>query len=293
MMRRVDPGIVLSAAALPDLDWTLALLRAAGKYLDLVSIHDYWDPLWQKDEPKDYVAAILECEKPDKLIAATRQVLGVSGFADSIGIAFDEWNLRGWHHPAGNSPEALEARNRNDIAATYTMADALFSASFLNACLRNADIVRMANISPTVNTRGPLFVHDGGIVRRTSFHALKMYVDQLLPRLADCFIQSDRIVSGETSVAAFDAVASCEGSGGELRLMLLNRDPTRPLSLRLKVDGQPISGAFDSLSLSGDSPDAFNSVESPERVTPQKAHVDIDNGIVTLPPHTLMYVRLG
>lgn len=293
MMRRVDSTIVLSAAALPDLDWTLALLRAAGKYLDLVSIHDYWDPLWQKDEPRSYLEAILQAEKPDRLIANTRQILGVAGVEDRIRIAFDEWNLRGWHHPEGSSAAALAARDRNDIAATYTMADAVFSAGFFNACLRNADIVQMANISPTVNARGPLHVHEGGIVRRTTFHVMKMYVDQLLPRLTDSHIRSDRIGAGASTVAAFDAISSCADNGGEVRLMLVNRDPARPLSLRLKLDGHPVSGAFDTLTLSGDSPDAFNSVDTPERVTPQKGHIDIADGMATIPPHAVMSVRLG
>ena len=89
-------------------------------------------------------------------------IIGATGLGDRVGIAFDEWNLRGWHHPVGNAPEAIAARDANDVNATYTMADALFTASFLNACLRHADVVRMANIAPTVNTRGPLFVHPDG-----------------------------------------------------------------------------------------------------------------------------------
>mgnify|MGYP000235739027 CR=1 FL=1 len=293
MMRRVDPGIVLSAAALPDLDWTLALLRAAGRYLDLVSIHDYWDPLWQKDAPRSYLSAILQSEKPERLIASTRQILGVAGFGERIRIAFDEWNLRGWHHPEGNSPAALAARDKNDIAATYTMADALFSASFLNACLRNADIVQMANISPTVNARGPLFVHDKGMVRRTTFHVMKMYANGLMPDVADAFLKSDRIGDGSDSVAALDAIATTDGARGPLVLMLVNRSPDRPLTAQLRVDGQPLTGAFDSLALGGDSPDAFNAIDAPERVTPQKGHVDIDGGDLTIPPHTLLQVRIG
>lgn len=49
----------------------------------------------------------------------------------------------------------LDARRENDIAATYTMADALFSACFLNACLRHSDVVDIACHAPIVNTRGP------------------------------------------------------------------------------------------------------------------------------------------
>jgi alpha-N-arabinofuranosidase len=70
----------------------------------------------------------------------------LTGLAGKVGIAFDEWNLHGWHHPNGNSPDAIRARDKNDDNSCYTMADALFTASFLNTWLRNADVVTMANI---------------------------------------------------------------------------------------------------------------------------------------------------
>jgi alpha-N-arabinofuranosidase len=292
MMRRVDPAIVLSAAALPDLDWTLALLRAAGKYLDLVSIHDYWDPLWPRDEPKGYLDAILESEKPDEAITRTEQVLAVSGFKDKVRITFDEWNLRGWHHPEGNSPAALAARDRNDINATYTMADAIFSAGFLNACLRHSGSVHMANISPTVNARGPLFAHKNGIVKRTSFHVLQMYSDHLRPKLADTFVASAEVRKGDRAVAAVDAVASCEGVGGPTSLMLINRHPSEAVTVSLRLDGANPSGDHEATILDGDSTDAFNDVDAPERVKPHNEVMTISNGKLTLPPHSLTSLRL-
>jgi alpha-N-arabinofuranosidase len=292
MMRRVDEGIILSAAALPDVDWTLALLRAAGRYLDLVSIHDYWDPLWPRDEPRSYLSAMMQAEKPDALIAKSRAILEVAGFAGKVGIAFDEWNLRGWHHPAGGSPEAIAARDRNDIDATYTMADAIFSAGFFNACLRNADIVKMANISPTVNARGPLFVHSAGIVRRTSWHALKMYVDGMAPLLADTFVKSDRLASDEGSVAVIDAVASSEQLGGPVRLMLLNRDPERSRQVAVEIDGEPIAGKLQATILSGSGPDDYNSIAEPDRVKPFAAELAVVSGSMELPPHAIVSLTI-
>ena len=69
-----------------------------------------------------------------------------------IKIAFDEWNLRSWHHPGFSGHRArkvdyqdpeiialIKAREKSLEPSLYTMADALFCASFFNACLRNAD----------------------------------------------------------------------------------------------------------------------------------------------------------
>ena len=54
MMRRVDPTAQLSAAALPDVDWNVNLLRAAGQRLDWISIHKYWNLTVEENRFADY-----------------------------------------------------------------------------------------------------------------------------------------------------------------------------------------------------------------------------------------------
>ena len=88
------------------------------------------------------------------------------------------------------------------------MADAVFSAGFLNTCLRHADSVRMANMAPVVNTRGPLYVHPGGLVKRTTYHVLQMYANLLAEHVADAWTGGDRLEGSE--IQALDAVATCE-----------------------------------------------------------------------------------
>ena len=292
MMKRVDPSIHLLAAALPDLDWTLSLLRAAGEFLDMVSIHAYYDPLWQKDEPSPYAACILRSGQVESAIRLTEQVIGVAGCEGRIGIAFDEWNLRGWHHPEGNAPEKIAARDCNDRNATYTMADAIFSAGLLNTCLRHAASVQMANMAPVVNTRGPLYVHPGGVVRRTTFHVLSMYANLLAANVADSFVSSDPFAQGEASIPALDALVTCDDSRRAWKLALVNRHPTQPLRCRVSLAGRLLQGDCPAVLLSGDSVDAYNDVNAPDRVIPQEAVLPLVDGAVTLPPHTLAVLTL-
>lgn len=292
MMKRVDPSIKLLAAALPDVDWTLALLRHAGAYLDMVSIHGYWDPLWQKDEPSDYASCVTRAGQVETAIRATEHIIAVAGYEGRIGIAFDEWNLRSWHHPHGNLPEAIAARDRNDINATYTMADAVFSAGFLNTCLRHANTVRMANMAPVVNTRGPLFVHPGGIVERTTFHVLSIYANLLAENVADAWVTSDPFTYAETSVPALDAVATCDDGMRLWRLALVNRHPELELACTIALDGKRLGGAYGATVLSGDSPNAYNGVEHPDRVVPVQTELIFADGVTTLPPHSVVIVRI-
>jgi alpha-L-arabinofuranosidase len=75
------------------------------------------------------------------------------------------------------------------------MADALFSAGFLNSCLRRGDVVKLANLAPCINARGPLFVHPEGIVRRSTFHVMAMYANLLGERVLDTHVAAGELAS--------------------------------------------------------------------------------------------------
>jgi hypothetical protein len=132
-MKAADPHIQLTAAALPTREWTLPLLKMAGQYLDYISIHNYWLPLWGKNDMPDYLTCIMHSESPEQMIANYIGVLQESGYRGRIKIAFDEWNLRGWHHEGFprkevqdyTNPEVIRlvaAREKNHIASQYTMS---------------------------------------------------------------------------------------------------------------------------------------------------------------------------
>jgi len=302
-MKAADPTIQLSAAALPSREWSLPLLEQAGPYLDYISIHAYWLPLWQKQETPDYLTCIAYSERPEAQIADFVEVLEESGYRGRIKIAFDEWCLRGWHHPGFprkvvqdyGDPEVqalIKARELNDIASQYTMADALFSASFLNACLRHADDVGMANIAPIVNTRGPLFVHPGGVVRRTHFHTMAMYANELEPRVGRLERKSTSLRHGGRSVPVVDAIATTNESGERWAIAVVNRHPSQVVACTLKMGGVLLDGDFAATVLTADSPDAYNDIQQPDRVRPKEIKMTFDQGLTELPPHSLAIVRV-
>lgn len=290
MMRAVDEDILLSAAAVPDSEWTMGLLRSAGRYLDLISIHGYWDHLSQVENPSDYMTAIMQCESPERMIEATRNVIGAAGFTGKVRIAFDEWNLRGWHHPDGTGNDKIQARDLNDVPSTYTMADALFSASFFNACLRNADVVTMANVAPSVNTRGPLYAHADGIVKRTTFHAMKMYVDHTRERMIVTRAEGPRLEHKGRSIAKVDTIASADNAG--TTIAIVNRDPAASADCRIILDGQILRGEFSADILDGKFADAFNSVDAPDAVVPRRTVLQDKDGTFEIPPHALCMLHI-
>ena len=277
MMRRVDPGIELSAAAVADVDWNVRLLKEAGPYLKWISIHGYWDYLWQKDEPSPYEKCMAYTVGLDRDIQKVRGLLTAFGLEKQIRIAYDEWNLRGWHHPDVDtaplgSDGFIRARARADINSVYTMADAVFTGVFLNMLLRNCDIVGMANFSPTVNTRGMIYVHDGGIVLRPTYHVYRMYTELMGDEVIDSWLPENVIRAlpernGEdVEVDMLDAAATRDSETGRVAVSLINKAPGEPLEVELELPAG--FGAAKMTVLRGHGPEDYNDVDR-ESVAPE------------------------
>ncbi|MFX0103556.1 MAG: alpha-L-arabinofuranosidase C-terminal domain-containing protein, partial [Candidatus Hodarchaeota archaeon] len=238
------------------------------------------------------------------------------------------WNLRGWHHPGHGirfSKSSIKARDLNDLNETYTMADALFSACFLNSCLRHAEHVKMACIAPGVNARGPLHVHPEGIVKRTTYHVLWMYATILQSNIMPCEVNAEKLPilksevtskgpdvasvaeslpilkpvieslpvlksSKMSKVPVVDAVATTDPEGTILTFALVNKHPNQAVECDLGIPNLP--DEVEGMILEGDSTDAFNDIEHPDRVVPENRRFPINQGSIRLPPHSLVFFNV-
>ncbi|MBQ3954944.1 MAG: alpha-N-arabinofuranosidase, partial [Clostridia bacterium] len=285
-------------------------LRAAGSYLDWVSIHGYWGNTANGLIPDDYMTCVLHTgEDISGSINRVRAYLTALGLEKRIKIAYDEWNLRGWYHPnfidtwnraayksgdeAFYREKVIGERNKNDINSIYTVADAVFSASFLNTCLRNCDIVKMACFSPAVNTRGCIFTYDGGIVLRPQYFVFRLYADLLRDSVLDVWKDDVPVISGkiggsEKTVDAVD-IAVTYGDGG-YAIAAVNKDPDSENTVRLSIPG---GGAKEMRihTLNGPSPDAYNDIGRTEVGVTVSAWQPFD-GCLTLPAHSVNVIEL-
>ena len=176
---------------------------------------------------------------------------------------------------------------------TFDMADAIFTASFLNGCLRQAKYVHMACMAPVVNARGPLFVHPKGVVKRTTFHVMKMYSDLLLPNVLSSQVTSDVLNVDKDTVPALDAVVTQSDDRKHFAVALINRHPDTVARFKLTLGSNVNSAGARLMILSGDSPDAYNGVDRPNRVIPETRTLTLSDGQVELPPHSVSIVQIG
>lgn len=306
LMRHVDPDVKLSAAALPDLDWNVALLKACGEHLDWISIHKYWNLMAQENDFYTYEESMACTNDLDTDINRVRGLLTAMGLEKKIRIAYDEWNLRGWHHPnvhtvrqGRTKEEYIIPRDKNDINSDYTMADAVFTACFLNTLNRHSDAVAMAAFAPVVNTRGCIFTHPGGIVLRSTYHVFDLYVNHLGEEILDGWLEAGETMAAVSrggrreDVKVLDVLACRREGDDAITMAAVNKHPDENRALSLRFEGGPAGGEYRVLSVTGDSTESYNDVgiegvkltEGPWRAFEGKLCCE-------LPPHSVQVIEI-
>lgn len=305
MIKHVDPETELTAAALTDLDWNINLLRMSGQFLDWISIHRYWDDVHEHNDLADYETVMAFTNHTGDSIRKVRGLLEAMGLEKQIRIAFDEWNLRGWCHPNAHTvsqgvtkEDYLYPRDLNDDNSKYTMADAVFSACFLNECNRNCDIVGMANFAPIVNTRGCIYTYKEGIVLRSTYHVFDLYVNYLGDVILDAWsegmksMEARNSASGQTETTELIDVLATEFSDREgTALAIVNKHPdeAQEITLDLEAEGEAVL-----YYIAGSSTESYNDVDREEvHIQREDMGVYTPGMRVSVKPHSVGVIQIG
>lgn len=291
MMLVVDKDLKLGAACLNVREPVQILLQNAGQFLDYVAFHSGWD-----GTGASFKDIMMMTGLPEGDIKRMMGHLEASGYAGKMKLAIDEWQLRGWIHPGIGNPRQgfdFEARRLNDVASTYSVGDALYASCFLNACLRHSDVVDFACFSTIVNTRGAIFVYPEGIVKRCIYYALKMYSNLLLPYVVPTEEKVVDLVHGERSIGVLDVILTSDKEGKRFVYAVANKDPDNDQPLTLDFQGLGIKAPkkVQATVLSGMSPDDYNDI-GVERVKPESKTLQIKNGTVTIPAHSVTFISI-
>lgn len=300
MMQHVDPRIELSAAALTDLDWNVSLLKECGKFLDWISIHEYWDMIHNTNACSPYEDCMAYTADIGHSVREVRGLLCAMGLEKKIRIAFDEWNLRGWYHPgvhtirqAVNKEDYIDPRDENDDNSLYTMADAVFTGAFLNMVNRNCDIVGMANFAPIVNTRGCIYTHKDGIVLRSTYHVFDLYVNYMGDIVLDSWTEEEPYeVMGkkQVTVTCTDLLATEFSDSRGYAIAAVNKSPAAAHEVTLDF---PAEGQIKMYTVSGSTTESYNDIGREEVTITQQALGSYTPGkSITLPPHSVNVIQI-
>ncbi|MCY3979636.1 MAG: alpha-N-arabinofuranosidase, partial [Chloroflexi bacterium] len=189
----------------------------------------------------------------------------------------------------------------NDINSNYNMADAVFTACFLNSCLRHCDVVGMANFSPVVNTVGAIFTHADGIVLRPTYHVFDLFANHTYDEIVHSVLASPsfEVASEEdsaTSVPQLDAVATRDSATGRMGITLVNLHGADAITCRIRGLGASAFADATTRTVNGDAVDSYNDVDQPEAVSIFTAELTLDDSSdfsVECPAHSVTVLNLN
>jgi len=306
MMQRTDPSIKLIAAGSsnfrPGADpmaWNRAVLEELRDVVDYIALHIYvGNP---DDNYYNFMSTPLVMEQRTDIVRGLiNEVMQDAnrGDRDPIYIAWDEYNV--WYR--ARSGDAM--RGRRALEEHYNLEDALVIAGFLNGFVRNADVVKMANMAQLVNVIAPIFTSEDDMFKQTIFYPLALFANNVYGTSLDVFVDSDTYDTDEffiglgeqttqqTDVPYLDVSATYQEDGTVI-INVVNRHRDEAITTDIIAQEGAFSGPFEVYEVNGPDVKAQNDFDEELVKTEQKANVNASGSQFTysFPPHSFTMLK--
>jgi alpha-N-arabinofuranosidase len=312
-IRVVDPTTQLIACGssntiLPTyLVWDREVLEECYDQVDGISLHNYYGntPALSGGDTARYLAMNLDMERQIQEIAAVCDyVQGVLKSPKRLWLSFDEWNV--WYRARGG----LFANGQRTFAPhlleeVYNLEDALLVGGFVNTLLRQSERVRVGCLAQILNVIAPLVTSPTSVLRQSIYYpyawALKYARGRVLAPLVEGeaypiegaglrpdFARDDR-------VPFVDVVAVLDPAGGQLCLLMLNRDLQGEREVAVECRDFTPTRVLASETLTGTDLKAANTFERPTLVAPRALEAPRPAATMTfeLPPRSYSVAHLA
>jgi alpha-L-arabinofuranosidase len=242
-MRRADGSIRLIASGSsnfgPGADWVgwnRTVLERLKTEIDYISLHTY---IGNRDGNFEKFLAVSR-DLDDRIEVVKGQIQAVrvgNPKARPIHIAFDEWNV--WYRSFNGTTEYEIASG--GLEEKYNFEDALAMGMFLNAFIRHADVVKMANLAQLVNVIAPIFTNKQGLYLQTIYFPLAEYAKQKGLQSLDVRVDSPPYKPDDGRALGYlDVSATYDPKARQLFLNVLNRSEKTDITARIdNVAGAP------------------------------------------------------
>lgn len=289
VMRWVDPSIRLVASGTSAWDDTWVeraqlLVEQSADLIDYMSIHWYVG-----NKENDVAGYMATSELIEDRLSGYEGLLRALALQQGstrgpIPIAVDEWNV--WYR----APTDPSDPGFNNLEETYDLADALVVGMHLNAFIRHARTVRMANVAQLVNVLALIVTSPDSLVLQATYHPFELYSRLAGPVALDPWWEGETFSGGRyTGVRALDVAATLDEDGRRLTVHIVNRAPSGEAEMELDLGGVDPTGDIEVHTVSGPALDAVNSFAEPERVGVSVGSLPCERRpiVLELPAHTV------
>lgn len=282
VMKWVDPSIKLIASGISDWNGDVVergrlLLEQAGELVDYIDLH------WYVNNHQNDFAAFMACSEPieQRLSAFAGLIRAVAldrGLTRPVHIAVGEWNV------------VYRTDLEKGIEEVYNLEDALVAGLHLNAFIRHADTVKMANIAQIVNMIAPIRTRPDGLVLQTIFYPFELYSQQCGEMALDVHWEGDTFSGGDhEGVRVLDVAATLDRQRRQVALFVVNRSEHAATETRIQLETGRFGGVGQQMVINGPGIKAENTFDRPDVVATQAQPLAIDgvSFTVTFEPHSV------
>lgn len=285
VMKWTDPSVKLLASGISLWDESAVervklLMEHAAAHIDYLAIHWYvGNNALRGYRDDDFASYMALSERIEDMLVATEGMLRAMSRTLRLGrevpIAVDEWNV--WYRTG----------NEEKLEEVYNLEDALMTGVQMNAFIRHARSVKMANIAQVVNVIAPILTRPDGLVLQSIFYPFELYSRFAGDTALDVFWSGDTFSTPEhTGLRVLDVAATLNTQTDELALFVVNRSleaSEATLSLSARASG---GRAFV---VNGPDIKATNTFEAPDRVGVRGAELKVDGNTLpyTFEPHSV------
>lgn len=305
LMIRTSPEIKLIAAgssnyregADPD-HCNQTILRELKDVIDYLALHVY---VGNPDgNYYNFISTPLVLEQRTKIVKGMiDQVMQTAKRPnrDPIYIAWDEYNV--WYR----ARRGASATGKRALEERYNLEDALVISGFLNAFIRNADVVKMANMAQLVNVIAPIFTNETGMFKQTIFFPLQMFANNVygtsLNVFVDCktyntdtfFLGLSETTTQQKNVPYLDVSATYKN--GEVIICVLNRHKDEAITTDILSQNGSFIGDFTVSEVNG--PDIKSMNDFDKEIVKTSVKQDIHGSgnkiVYTFPAHSFTMIK--
>lgn len=305
LMRLTDPSIKLVAAGSsnyrPDADpdgWNSQILHELRDVVDYIALHIYvGNP---DDDYYNFVSTPLVLDQRTQIVKgmiAREMQHAQRGDRDPIYIAWDEYNV--WYRARRGD----DARGVRALEEKYNLEDALVIAGFLNAFVRNADIVKMANMAQLVNVIAPIFTNETDMFRQTIYYPLQLFANNVKGTSLDVFVDCETYDPGEFNVGLGEVTTyqedvpyldvSATYHNNEVTICVVNRHKDQAITTDIISQSRAFTGSMQIYEVNGPDIKSRNDFDKIEVKTTEKDQVKIKGGQFTysFAPHSFTLLK--
>jgi alpha-N-arabinofuranosidase len=295
VMKWTDPNIELvSCGENGWSEWDRIVIEGLAPYVNYHSVHLYTGS-------DDYYSNVLAPHQTERALRNCQALIDNARYRQHIDhpiyVAYDEWNV--WFRARGHET-ALEEH--------YTLADALAVATYLNSFVRHCNTVKVANIAQLVNVIAPIFTNKEGLFLQTIYYLFRLFSEHVQEIVLDAFVdcETHSLLSDEEAspwshrvadlgpFKLLDVTVTCNASGNELALAVVNRDRERAHATTIQLTDSATMTDVVAYEVNGAHPGVVNSFERPHEVAvkEQRPGVRGQRFDYSFPPHSFTVLRL-